>query len=244
MATNNHRYGLRWVRSLSGAEAPQVLKYPIATAYAPVTIVGGGVSVNLNVGDPVRLLEDGTIALVQSGQDSAGPNTNSDDYIFGVIAGFAQTRSASGDTEQRSFHATGIAYTGGIGSDLAPVALVIPVANNVFEIDADAALATPTRSGALALSGRTARMVHSAITSGVIGAPKANPLLDISDAEGSAGGLLQAQLVIVGLGASADMQDFTTTGVTFQVMATAIQLHPWADPLADTTAHVYGANVE
>jgi len=236
---NQHRYGLRWVRSLSGAEQPQILRFPVSDTYQATTIVGAGTNVNLNVGDPVKLGEDGCIKLVQAGQDQdGGANTDSDDYIFGVIAGFERTWNESqGVPEQKSYVPGGTDYAGGIGGDQAPIALVIPAAGNVFEIDADAALATPTKAGALAQVGRTGRIVYSVLSSGVVGAPKANPLLDISVVEAGAGGADQNQLVVVGLGAKGDAMDFTATNVTFQVMATAVQLHPAPDT-------VYGANVE
>jgi hypothetical protein len=151
--------------------------------------------------------------------------------------GFERTKASNGDVEQQSFLAGAISH-GGIGGDDVPLALVIPAAGNIFEIDADAALATPTKAGALALSGRTARMAYSVITSGVVGAPKANPLLDVSDAEGSAGGALQAQLLVVGLGAKGDAMDFTATNVTFQVMVSALEMGQQGDPT------IFGANVE
>ena len=218
---NNHRYGLRFVKSLGGGgEVPQILRFPISDDYQATTIVAAGTNVNLNVGDPVKLKADGCVALVQAGEDDTGANADSDDYIFGVIAGFERTLSSSGDVEQRS-HLTGAtSYAGGIGGDLAPLALVIPAAGNVFEIDASAVLGTPTKSGALAQVGQTKSFVYSVITSGVVGAPKANPLLDMTTLAET----VQGQLVIVGIGAMGDAMDFAATNVTFQVMATALQL--------------------
>lgn len=218
---NSHRYGLRFSRSLSGGgEVPQVLRFPISDDYQASTIVGAGTSVNLNVGDPVKLKADGCVALVQAGEDDSGANADSDDYIFGVIAGFERTKSSNGDIEQRSFQAGAVSYDGGIGGDNAPIALVIPAAGNVFEIDASAVLGTPTKSGALAQVGQTKSFVYSVITSGVVGAPKANPLLDMTTLAET----VQGQLVIVGIGSKGDAMDFTATNVTFEVMATALQL--------------------
>jgi hypothetical protein len=226
---NQHRYGLRWVRSLSGAEQPQILRFPVASAYQAST----GSNVNLNTGDPIYIGEDGCVKLTAAGADTTTANGDPDEYIFGVIAGFERTYSQSqGLVEQKSYLAGGTTYTGGIGGDNAPLALVIPAAGNIFEIDADAVLGTPTKSGALAMVGKPAVMVYDRIASGVAGAPKANPLLD----EDSLANTVQGQLLIVGLGAKGDAMDFTAPGVTFQVMVNAVAMQP--HPLAS----IYGAD--
>ena len=164
--SNAHRYGFRFVRSLSGNDTPQTFTFPIASGYAPNTIDGGGgTSVNLNIGDPVRIRQDGTIRLVQTGQDTTGANTANPDYAFGVIAGFPRM-SVNGFIRPSSFYTSGTTYSGGIGGDAAPVALVIPVANNIFEVDSDAVLGTLTRSGALGLVGQTTKIAYSVLTVG------------------------------------------------------------------------------
>ena len=231
---NTHRYGIRYVRSISGAPVPQIFTFPIATAYAPVTIVGAGTSVNLNIGDPVRLFEDGTIGLVQAGQDTSGANADSDDYAFGVIVGFPRV-IVGGYPRPGSFYTTGTTYTGGIGSDSAPLVSVIPVEGNIFEIDSLAAPSPATKSGAMTYVGMTATLTYTVLTAGN-GQPKANPLLDLSTA--AAGGANQLQFQIVGLGKAGDTMDFAAANVTFQVMFGAKQLQAAPD------AAIFGANLE
>lgn len=231
---NSHRYGFRFARGVSATETPAVLTLPIATGMAPTTIVGAGTSVNLNIGDPVRLLEDGTIGLVQAGQDASGANADSDDYALGIVVGFPRV-IVGGYPRPGSFYTSGTVYTGGIASDSAPLVSIIPVEGNVFELDSAAAPSPATQAGAMAYVGMTATMSYSVLTSGN-GQPKANPLLDLSTAV--AGGANQCQLVIVGLGKSAYTQDFTSAYVTFQVMWGAKQLQSSPD------VGVYGANVE
>lgn len=230
---NTHRYGIRFVRSISGSDTPQIFTYPIATAYAPVTIFGAGTSVNLNIGDPVRLFEDGTFGLVQAGQDVSGANTDSDDYAFGVIVGFPRV-IVGGYPRPGAFYTSGTAYTGGIGSDSAPLVSVIPAEGNIFEIDCAAAPSPATLSGAMTYVGMTATLTYTVLTTGN-GQPKANPLLDLSTAV--AGGALQGQFVITGLGKAAYTADFTAANVPFQVMWSAKQLLAAPDT-------VYGANLE
>jgi hypothetical protein len=230
---NAHRYGFRFVRSINGYETPQTLTFPIASGYAPNTIDGGGgTACNLNIGDPVRIRQDGTIRLVQTGQDTSADNAAQADYAFGVIAGFPRM-PVNGFIRPNSFYTSGTTYSGGIGADAAPVALVIPVSDNIFEIDSDAVLGTATRSGALGLVGQTTKIAYSVLTVGT-GQPKANPLLNIAGL--STDGTVQNQLVIVGVGATDQDQDYTATNVTFQVMFTTQQL-----ATATATTPVYGA---
>ncbi len=234
---NQHRYGMRPVALESGNELPQPRRGYISDDYQAATVVGAGTSVNLNTYDPVKLGEDGCIKLTQQGQDVSGANGDSDDYISHVIVGWERTRSSAGDMEQRSFLAGATSFTGGIGGDQAPIALMIPVAGVIFELDADAVLATPTKSGALALVGKTCSIVYSVLTSGTVGVPKANPLLDISVAEAAANSD-QNQVLIVGLGAKGDAMDFTATNVTFQVKVSAVAMNQQGD------AAFFGADVE
>lgn len=231
---NTHRYGIRFQRSISGNDTPQIFTYPIASGYAPVTVVGAGTACNLNIGDPVRLLEDGTVALVQAGQDVSGANADSDDYAFGIITGFPRV-IVGGAPRPGSFYASGTTYSGGIGSDLAPLVSIIPVEGNIFEIDAAAAPSPATKAGAMTLVGMTATLTYSVLSSGM-GQPKANPLLDLSTA--AAGGANQLQFQIVGLGKLGDVMDFTAANVTFQVMWGAKQL------MAAPDAGIFGANLE
>lgn len=228
---NSHNYGMRWVRSLTGAETPTTLRFPIADDYQATTVVGAGTNVNLNIGDPVKLGEDGTIKLVQAGQDVITANADHDDYIFGVIAGFESIVDSTGKTRPGNFLA-GATSHGGIGSSTAPIALVIPVANNIFEIDADAVLGTATKAGALGMVGKTTVITYSVLTAGV-GQPKANPLMDADTLANT----VQGQLVIVGLGSKGDAMDFAATNVTFQVMASAVDLAAHPD------AGIYGGQI-
>lgn len=231
---NVHRYGFRFARSIHGNDTPQVITLPITSGYAPVTVVGAGTSVNLNIGDPVRFSEAGAVELVQQGQDVSGANTDSDDYAFGVIVGFPRVL-VGGFPRPGSFYTSGTTYSGGIGSDTAPLVSIIPVAGNIFEIDSSAIVGAATKNACMALTGGTANMVYSVLTAGT-GQPKANPLIDCSTV--AAGSANQLQLVIMGLGKAGDAMDFTATNVTFQVMWNSVSPSQFADPA------IFGANVE
>lgn len=238
---NPHRYGFRFVRSMSGNDTPQTFTFPIATAYQPGTINGGGTNVNINIGDPVRLVEDGTVQLTQTAQDVTGPNGDSDDFCFGIVVGFPRVL-VGGFPRPGSFYTGATAYTGGIGSDTAPLVTVIPVDGNIFELDLDAAPTVTTLSGAMANIGAVATMAYSVLTVGT-GQPKANPL--ISKSSIAFAGANQLQLLLVGLGKSAYTCDFTSANVPYQVMWNTKQLAiPTAERDATGEAGIFGANLE
>lgn len=221
---NQHRYGFRYARSIHGAETPQTFVSPIATAYQPNPVFGtsDASNCNLNIGDPIMVREDGTVVLVQQGQAADG--SDSDDFATGIVVGFPRV-IVGGFPRPGSFYTGGTTYTGGIGSDNAPLVSWIPVQGNIFEIDCDTAHSTPTKAGFLALVGGTGNMVYSVTTAGM-GQPKANPFLDVSDV------VLNStevnQLRVVGLGKAGDVMDFTASNVTLQVMWNELMPQPSA----------------
>lgn len=238
---NTHIYGFRWHRALSGAETPQVMTLPIATGYQPGTINGAGTNVNINIGDPIRLAEDGTVQLVQTAQDVTGKSQDSDDFCYGIVLGFPRV-VVGGFPRPGSFYTGATSYTGGIGGDNAPLCAFIPAAGNIFEIDMDAAPTVQTLSGLMANVGAVATMAYSVLTSGT-GQPKANPLL--SKASIVFASANQLQLQIVGVGKRAYTQDFTAANCTYQVMWNTLQMAiPTAETATDGTASIFGANLQ
>jgi hypothetical protein len=217
---NTHRYGFRYVRGLTGDECPQILVYPIATGYQPNTQDGGGgTNVNLNIGDPVRLRQDGTLRLTQIGTDVTTEQGTGSEQVFGVVAGFPRVL-ISGSPRPGSFYTGATAYTGGIGSDSAPLVAIIPAAGNLFEVDFAAVQGTGLKSDYLATVGLAAPITYTVLTAGT-GQPKANPLIGTVTA---AGGANQTQLYIVGLGKAGDAMDYTAANVTMQVMFSSQQM--------------------
>lgn len=236
---NNHRYGFRFVRSISGQDTPQIFNFPVASGYQPNPAFGtsDASNCNLNIGDPVALAADGTVKLTQAGQDVTTTNTDPADYAFGVIVGFPRV-IVGGFPRPGSFYTGGTTYTGGIGGDNAPLVSVIPVAGNIFEIDTNAVVGAGTKTAALGIVGNTATIAYSVLTSGT-GQPKANPLLNVSTF--IATGLIQQQLVVVGLGKAGDAMDFTATNLTLQVMFSAQELA--VGTAASSATGQYGALV-
>lgn len=226
---NTHFYGFRWFRSLSGSDTPQVFTLPIASGYAPNTGVdgAGGTACNLNIGDPVQFIDGGTVRLVQPGQ--ATTSAVLDDATFGIVAGFARVK-INGAVRPNGFYTSGTTYSGGIGGNESTLVTVIPVKDNIFEIDAGAAPGTSfdDQSEWMGAVGKGAHFTYSVLTSG-IGQPKANPL--ISTTFDSTTGI--RQLRVVGVSKLADTQDYTAANVRLQVIFNAVQLAGYTPQTAD-----------
>lgn len=226
---NQHFYGFRWFRSLSGNDTPQIFTLPIASGYAPNTGVdgAGGTSVNLNIGDPVQFVDGGTLRLVQPGQ--ATTSAVLDDATFGIVAGFARVKLAGG-VRPNGYYPTGTTYSGGIGGNESTLVTVIPVKDNIFEIDAGAApgASFDDQSEWMGAGAKGAHFTYSVLTSG-IGQPKANPL--ISTTFDSTTGI--RQLRVIGVSKLADTQDYTAANVRLQVIFNAVQLAGYTPQTAD-----------
>lgn len=214
---NTHRYGFRFARSFDGNETPQTITKPIASAYAPNTGAdgAGGTACNLNIGDPVQLLNDGTVRLVQPGQAATGADI--DDRVYGVVAGFPRVK-IGGACRPNGFYPSGTTYSGDAEQTLCTI---IPAHNNIFEIDCDATGQPTTKAAWQSLVG-TANFVYSVLTSGV-GAPKANPLFDSSDYNETTE---VNQLRVVGISKRFDAQDPTAEFVTLEVVFNNQQIFP------------------
>lgn len=226
---NQHFYGFRWFRSLSGADTPQIFTVPIASTYAPNTGAdgSGGTACNLNIGDPVQFIDGGTVRLVQPG--AATTSAVLDDATFGIVAGFPRVK-ITGACRPNGHYPSGTTYSGGIGGPEATLVTVIPVKDNVFEIDASTAPGTSfdDQSEWMGAVGKGAHFTYSVLTSG-IGQPKANPLL-VPTFDSTTG---IRQLRVVGVSKLGDTQDYTATNVRLQVIFNAVQLAGYTPQTAD-----------
>jgi hypothetical protein len=218
---NPHIYGFRFARSFDGNETPQTIVKPIASGYAPNTgdDGAGGTAVNLNIGDPVQLLNNGTVRLAQPGAQVDG--TDIDDRVFGVVAGFPRVM-IGGAPRPNGFYPSGTTYT---GDDQQTLCKIIPVHNNIFEIDTDAAggVSFDTKAEFQSMIG-TAQIVYSAVLTSGAGQPKANPLFDISTYSEAAD--VVQQLRVVGLSKRFDQLDPSLTSVTLEVIFNEQQIFP------------------
>lgn len=168
MADNQHFYGFRWRRNMtqSGSGAPKPIRVRFASAFAP-TANGNGV--NLRVGDPVSLLSTGYAGVAVG---SEGTQLG----IYGILVGFGP-RWDGAQMQFTDKYVSGTTY--GTILDRESVGWVIPVQDQVFEIDCDDKVTATTRAGYLAFVGENCdHRLPSDTTNSAD--PKVDPYLDIS----------------------------------------------------------------
>jgi hypothetical protein len=200
MADNAALYGFRWRKSRTGSGEPVIEYYPVASAYQAAP---GGVNVDLNIGDPVKKVTDGTLALAAAG-----------DAIFGIVATVApywdgskmvvNNRLPGGTT-----YGTVVPRQSWLGIYL--------FADNIFEVVADDATTATTELAYQAFIGENADITINQTA----GDTHAYPKLDISDHKQGT-----AQCRIVGLG-DAVYTDFTGANVPILVTGNEVQQAPF-----------------
>lgn len=203
MANNTAKYGFRWVRSLTNAGAPPKQAMRVASGYQAAP---GGTNVNLNVGDPVTLLSTGYVEL-------AAANSG---VIYGVIVGihpyYDGTRMTFGTKlPGNTVYGTVLERTSWVD--------VIPVQDQIFEVDVDDNTTATTEAGYLALVGENVDHVFTgaSATTGL-----AHPILDISTHNTTS--TLQWRIVDL---ARIPGMDFSGTRVKVEVTANVVRQAPY-----------------
>lgn len=217
---NFHTYGFKFYRRLWGDGVPEPETRPIASGYQPNTGTPN-TNVNLNVGDPVSLLETGAVQLCTPGSGDA----TTTERCYGIVVGFPQVL-INGAIRPNAFYPGGTVY----GTGLAPYNLqtlvkVIPVVGNEWLIDTAAAGGTSFDSYEewQAAAGAVGVWTYTPINT-TSSNPKANPMLDVTSLTDAAASTLQ--LRVNGLGPSADQQDLTLANVQLRVVFNATQESP------------------
>jgi hypothetical protein len=156
---NPARYGFRPVKGIQSADFVPVWR-DVASAYQAAP---GGTNVDLNLGDPVIRVNDGTVAI-------AGVTG----VIYGVIVGFGfYWNAALGRMEPGNKLPGGTTYA---SFDRRSRVLVLPVFGNLFEVDVDDAVTATTEAAYRACIGENVNTIYSAsATTGL-----ASPRVDIS----------------------------------------------------------------
>lgn len=211
---NPHRYGFRFLKNRWGGDTPEIYTGFLASAYQPNN---GSVSVNLNIGDPVKQLNDGSLALLTAGELE---DDDADERCFGVVAGFPRVL-INGNPRPNAFYPGGTVY--GSNLDNQTIVQVIPAEGCVWEIDtATTSSSFDTKAEFQAVIGAVARVVYSAINT-TTSNPKANPMIELSFTESTN----IRQLRVVGLGRGFEQYDLTLANVPLQVVFNQVQASPW-----------------
>lgn len=209
MANNVHRYGFRPVKPWMGTQVPEPIEMTVADAYQ-ATSDGAASNVDLNIGDPVKLISDGTIGLSITTND-----------VWGVIVGFKPYWNGSAMTYTNRL--PGAATGGGILARKSR-ALVVPVLSYIWECDVDENTTATTEAAYLAFIGENVDHVCVADVSNAT-RPKADPRLDIS-------GHATTHTLgwrIVGYSKSAENADFSGTNVKLWVVCNNVQVYDATD---------------
>lgn len=114
--------GLRWAKSRDGGKQP-VERGVVASAYAT----------GIFRGDPVKRVNDGTLAVAAAG-----------DAVLGVCTGVMQYKASDGTIRGGNFLPASTTYsgTGHLGNPQASIIFYTPVQRQVFEADVNAAVAS------------------------------------------------------------------------------------------------------
>lgn len=202
MADNMPKYGFRWSMS-NGYSCPNPVRRYVADAYQ-AKADNTTSNVDLNIGDPVKVLADGTVALANTGE-----------AIYGIIVGFEPYWN--GSVMQPTNRLPG-GTTGGGLFERKSAALVVPASAGIWEVDFKGA-GPGTEAAAHAWIGENIDHVIVADVSNP-SQPKANP--KISGAHAAA----TAQWRIDGVAQTVANQDFTGDFVKFYVKVNESQEAP------------------
>lgn len=208
MADNMRDYaGFKWHRGDFGRTPGDIVRCPVASGYSGS--INGGSTIDLNIGDPVRRLADGTVAHAAGNEGASGGQD-----IYGVVQSIEPYWDGSKRVPGSRLPA-GTTY--GSILERQSAVLVVPVAGQVFEIEVDDITTATTESGYQALVGNNA---DHRLTTGT--EPKTNCLLDISTA-----GTATAQWRIIGISRNIKNQDFSGAYVKLLVVCNEVQQAPF-----------------
>lgn len=198
---NPSKYGFRAMYRRGGPL--QMEKVRVASAYQASP---GGISCDLNIGDPIIKVSDGTIAIAAAGVG-----------IFGVIAGIGKYWNSGLGAMVPGGSTLPGGTTYGTKLERESIVYIYPAADVVFEVDCDDGTTAATQAAYTALIGENCDITINQVS----GSTLASPLLDISDHKTGT-----AQFRIVDLG-NWPTQDYTTTRVKLLVTCVEVQQAPW-----------------
>lgn len=203
MANNRHRYGFRPYRATSGHQYAEDML--VASAYQANP--GSAGAVDLNVGDPVVMANDGTVALAAAGG-----------VCWGVIVEIVQWWDAANSLIQKWGHKIPGATTWGTLLDRASIVKVQRVDGIQFEVDCDDAVTATTRAAYQALVGENCDLTYSGIDTTNY---RSEAMLDISTHTASTAGWR-----IIRISDSAENVDYSGSYVKLIVECNEVQTPP------------------
>ena len=227
---NTHRYGFRFLKMRWGGETPEPQTHFISSGYAANTGAAGtgGTAVNLNIGDPVQLVE-GTLAVNTAGAGSVRllPPGNSDttddvaDRAYGIVVGFPRVAINGNIRPNANYPLGGVTYTSDVNKTLVSV---IPVEGAVWEIEvATTSASFDTIQEYEAIIGSTTDILYTPLTASTTNI-KANPLISLAFTAANAA---FRQVRVLGVGRLGDQIDYASASVPLQVVFNQVQTSPF-----------------
>ena len=205
MANNVHRYGFRPVKPWKGTQVPEPIECAVADAYQ-ATSDGAASNVDLNVGDPVKMVSTGTVGLSITTND-----------VWGIV--MAVKPYWNGTAMTYGNRLPGATTGGGLISRQSRV-MVCPVEAYIWECDVDDASTATTYAAYQAFIHEN--VDHTCVADLTNASkPKANPLLDISGHNTTA----TLGWRIMGISPSLDNADFSGTYVKLWVTCNNVQVY-------------------
>lgn len=203
MANNVSRGGFRYHGSRSDVGGPIIERVRVASGYQAADV--NAASVNLNVGDVVKKVSDGTVALAAGTDAFYGVIHNILPYYDGTVMRW--NKFLPGNTvygtvlERQSFLE------------------IIPVAGVLFEVDVNDNTTATTQAAYTAFIGENANHINTGLVSAVAAFPQLN-----------IGGHNTTNTLgwrIVDISPTMENQDFSGTGVKLIVTANLTQQAPF-----------------
>lgn len=210
---NIHRYGFRWVGSLSGDSEVHPLKVPLASG-VNFNINGDATNYNLYPGDPVKMLSTGYWTLAGGFENAA----NAADPVDGIVAHIGPFYDSSlGRMRPGTNLPSGVTY--GTNFERQSFVYVIPTGGQIFEIDADA-----TTLNTMALIIDAYNNNYDMQLAGVAANLSVNPMLHMA----AGGGTATAGWRLLRLSDTVENQDITGLYVKFLVTVNEAKMPPFS----------------
>lgn len=201
MADNAARYGFRWNSAWNGGKScPVPIRMTVATGKDHVDDSGN--SVDLNIGDVVKIESTGTVTICEDTGSPYGIIVGVHPYWDGTVmkpSSKVPNQNAWGTVEARR-----------------PWVDVVPVTAGIWEVDVDDATTATTYAAYIALVGENCNHFSAGNTANTSAAPK----LDISSHATTAA----LDWRIVGISQTAENKDFSGANVKLLVAANTSQL--------------------
>lgn len=213
MANNRAKYGFRYYSSQNGSGRAAGIEGGVTSAYQ-ANVGSGNVNVGVSIGDPVAFNAAGNFELAQD---------ITADRFFGVVVAIRNARiESNGKSRPASYLPGATTYT--LEQDRSSL-IILPFANNIWEVDVDENVTAATLAAYRLLVGLNADMIYTTDVSNT-DKPRARPELDISTAATTAA----LDFRIMGVSKTAENADFSGTGVKLLV-----QLNLGSDPALGTS---------